>query len=115
MAVIIEGPDVRAAGESGAVAAGLGNQSRAAVRADVVESAYCAVLATRDQDRRAGHFDRSDDEGAGLGQLADVADLQPAPSKDGFALQLEIIVSSEERSVGKEAVSTARSRWSPYH
>src|SRR3546814_6888664 len=40
--------------ESGAVAAALGNQSRAAVRADVVESAYCAVLATRDQDRRAG-------------------------------------------------------------
>src|SRR3546814_11374363 len=108
MAVIIEGPDVRAAGESGAVAAGLGKQSRAAVRADVVESAYCAVLATRDQDRRAGHFDRSDDEGAGLGQLADVAALQLAPSKDGFAR-------SEERRVVKVCVSTCRYRWSPHH
>src|SRR3546814_16749032 len=32
----------------------------------------------------------------------------------GFCLVLQI-VRSEERRVGKECVSTCRSRWSPYH
>src|SRR3546814_8992504 len=30
-------------------------------------------------------------------------------------LQLEALARSEERRVGKECVSTCRSRWSPYH
>src|SRR3546814_19621028 len=33
----------------------------------------------------------------------------------GLAVEIEIIVRSEERRVGKECVSTCRSRWSPYH
>src|SRR3546814_3644401 len=33
----------------------------------------------------------------------------------GMANQTWIMVRSEERRVGKECVSTCRSRWSPYH
>src|SRR3546814_13839299 len=33
----------------------------------------------------------------------------------GSSLMMTDIVSSEERRVGKECVSTCRSRWSPYH
>src|SRR3546814_17649110 len=32
-----------------------------------------------------------------------------------YARRLTLIVRSEERRVGKECVSTCRSRWSPYH
>src|SRR3546814_2834484 len=32
-----------------------------------------------------------------------------------LSLILHILVRSEERRVGKECVSTCRSRWSPYH
>src|SRR3546814_7544935 len=47
--------------------------------------------------------------------------ILPAPRKyrrqdDSAATNLEAMVSrSEERRVGKECVSTCRSRWSPYH
>src|SRR3546814_20689838 len=33
----------------------------------------------------------------------------------GFLIVVNILVRSEERRVGKECVSTCRSRWSPYH
>src|SRR3546814_8750040 len=33
----------------------------------------------------------------------------------GFILAGTILIRSEERRVGKECVSTCRSRWSPYH
>src|SRR3546814_1690604 len=36
-------------------------------------------------------------------------------SIDGKFLQVDNIERSEERRVGKECVSTCRSRWSPYH
>src|SRR3546814_12703482 len=32
-----------------------------------------------------------------------------------FRLDIDFALSSEERRVGKECVSTCRSRWSPYH
>src|SRR3546814_6489079 len=38
--------------------------------------------------------------------------LQPP---EGREIILEAVVRSEERRVGKECVSTCRSRWSPYH
>src|SRR3546814_3367260 len=46
---------------------------------------------------------------ASVGQknVAPCGDLPPLPYPDGFR--------SEERRVGKECVSTCRSRWSPYH
>src|SRR3546814_18252090 len=41
---------------------------------------------------------------------------QPLPADDADALAGFVpLVSSEERRVGKECVSTCRSRWSPYH
>src|SRR3546814_15298564 len=33
----------------------------------------------------------------------------------GMSSDFEIAIRSEERRVGKECVSTCRSRWSPYH
>src|SRR3546814_15238165 len=42
--------------------------------------------------------------------------LQPRPYHGQLLAMLQIIViRSEERRVGKECVSTCRSRWSPYH
>src|SRR3546814_3230019 len=40
------------------------------------------------------------------------ATLSPEP---GCALSTRLRIRSEERRVGKECVSTCRSRWSPYH
>src|SRR3546814_12181788 len=37
------------------------------------------------------------------------------PTKHRFTKQAMIAIRSEERRVGKECVSTCRSRWSPYH
>src|SRR3546814_15528657 len=39
----------------------------------------------------------------------------PASRADGVDRLLSRVVRSEERRVGKECVSTCRSRWSPYH
>src|SRR3546814_2780344 len=44
-----------------------------------------------------------DDQPALAVDMADIAGMKPA------------VVRSEERRVGKECVSTCRSRWSPYH
>src|SRR3546814_13221299 len=41
--------------------------------------------------------------------------LQGGPGANELGLGSEIVVRSEERRVGKECVSTCRSRWSPYH
>src|SRR3546814_12816909 len=40
---------------------------------------------------------------------------QAAPAVVVLLVLLEVLVRSEERRVGKECVSTCRSRWSPYH
>src|SRR3546814_8095927 len=50
----------------------------------------------------------------GLGDFAAllVAELGPTPADPSFCASLG---RSEERRVGKECVSTCRSRWSPYH
>src|SRR3546814_12788659 len=47
-----------------------------------------------------------------VGQLADVVGDDRIDDRVGGALTL---LRSEERRVGKECVSTGRSRWSPYH
>src|SRR3546814_15618656 len=39
----------------------------------------------------------------------------PETGKPGYAVEVPEDARSEERSVGKECVSTCRSRWSPYH
>src|SRR3546814_12977907 len=48
--------------------------------------------------------------GEGPVQLKEIAESQNIPAKF-----LTVIMRSEERRVGKECVSTCRSRWSPYH
>src|SRR3546814_1654995 len=42
-------------------------------------------------------------------------DRDPSAGKHRFTKQAMIAIRSEERRVGKECVSTCRSRWSPYH
>src|SRR3546814_3297519 len=37
------------------------------------------------------------------------------PSSIMFGVPHSLVIRSEERRVGKECVSTCRSRWSPYH
>src|SRR3546814_15258113 len=60
-------------------------------------------------DRTAAAGVEATGSGQGFGLLADDgADL-------GTAGQPEALSRSEERRVGKECVSTCRSRWSPYH
>src|SRR3546814_13130679 len=49
-----------------------------------------------------------------LSRLLDVVRL-PEAIIAAFADRHDITVRSEERRVGKECVSTCRSRWSPYH
>src|SRR3546814_4727238 len=59
----------------------------------------------------------------GLGDACGAAVVAPADGVDGVALagdhgghqSSSTVVRSEERRVGKECVSTCRSRWSPYH
>src|SRR3546814_10570985 len=41
------------------------------------------------------------------------AEARIAPTREGYVNAIQ--VRSEERRVGKECVSTCRSRWSPYH
>src|SRR3546814_11036512 len=43
------------------------------------------------------------------------ADIKEMSEKDAADFFLEDFFRSEERRVGKECVSTCRSRWSPYH
>src|SRR3546814_8241111 len=62
-------------------------------------------------DLREVHFLRRGDDAIG----DDVALHDAAEDVDEDALHGGILERSEERRVGKECVSTCRSRWSPYH
>src|SRR3546814_3700774 len=61
-------------------------------------------------DLRAGRGERRGDLAGDVPGLADAGDHDAAP-----AGQQHRDDRSEERRVGKECVSTGRSRWSPYH
>src|SRR3546814_5566753 len=41
--------------------------------------------------------------------------INPGDAVHGLADVVKVVSRSEERRVGKECVSTCRSRWSPYH
>src|SRR3546814_16369367 len=41
--------------------------------------------------------------------------VQAEDTGDSTMMACELDIRSEERSVGKECISTCRSRWSPYH
>src|SRR3546814_20987103 len=46
---------------------------------------------------------------------AELLDMKANPNKHAVGTVIEAAMRSEERRVGKERVSTCRSRWSPYH
>ena len=48
-------------------------------------------------------------------QLSPLFWLWPSPGRGQTAGSFPLLPRSEERRVGKECVSTCRSRWSPYH
>src|SRR3546814_19666951 len=48
-------------------------------------------------------------------EIADSCRYLHAFPRQGGAFEFQTIRRSEERRVGKECVSTCRSRWSPYH
>src|SRR3546814_981850 len=50
-----------------------------------------------------------------VNRLDDVLELEADAGEDRPPAELLVIARSEERRVGKECVSTCRSRWSPYH
>src|SRR3546814_7245705 len=52
--------------------------------------------------------------GARTARLADIGQVIDLPI-DACGHQIDFGIRSEERRVGKECVSTCRSRWSPYH
>src|SRR3546814_4524445 len=57
------------------------------------------------------------DEDEGVGRIGTrvETDRRSGPVRRELALDLVMERRSEERRVGKECVSTCRSRWSPYH
>src|SRR3546814_17569950 len=61
--------------------------------------------------------DRQFDTGTTMGAPDDGLDREPSsdPAKVSLTQTPATSVRSEERRVGKECVSTCRSRWSPYH
>src|SRR3546814_17439431 len=71
------------------------------------------VVADVDQ-LRILRMHRANRQEAILGELV-VGNEVAAVGFAGFAHRGEAVARSEERRVGKECVSTCRSRWSPYH
>src|SRR3546814_18403294 len=50
-----------------------------------------------------------------VGETSEAVEFELASAMDFQGVQLPRRQRSEERRVGKECVSTCRSRWSPYH
>src|SRR3546814_1835295 len=91
--------------------------TRCALVTGVSDVCSSDLAASREHNRRWRAW--FEGEIAGLGN----AGLRAVPSKANFSLILfegrlsaeQAYKRSEERRVGKECVSTCRSRWSPYH
>ena len=81
---------VRAADEALDAALARGQQPRAAVAADVVEGAQLTGAVAHDEQRPARHLGCQDV--AGLAQLRDAADRDPARREDPLALEGEELV-----------------------
>src|SRR3546814_10703899 len=74
------------------------------------------LLAANKNDRLTAHLPTL--ELARFCNLALMADEQPTGVENPLEFKIENLrvgIRSEERRVGKECVSTCRSRWSPYH
>src|SRR3546814_12432577 len=70
---------------------------------------YTTLFRSVEPDRGEIHRDERD-----AGEHDD-HDRHPHPVLDAHRRQHALVARSEERRVGKECVSTCRSRWSPYH
>src|SRR3546814_12393250 len=57
----------------------------------------------------------ADEIGSGLFDQGQLSALRHGKAAEAFLDEIAEILRSEERRVGKECVSTCRSRWSPYH
>src|SRR3546814_15832003 len=93
---------------------------------DVCSSDLIDDVAPRQHDRRPRHIavelqegddryrkgDRADRDAQ---SHFDAADRENLPRRVGDVDSLWVEIRSEERRVGKECVSTCRSRWSPYN
>src|SRR3546814_16659537 len=85
---------------------GLSHGARPGLEARVLEDAHRPV-----PEHGAGIEDRVGELGRGAGP-----DVEPLPTVGDRGVELSPVAPrSEERRVGKECVSTCRSRWSPYH
>src|SRR3546814_12586730 len=60
-------------------------------------------------------LERNLGEMAGLQRMSSISAAGASTITLQFTLGVALDVRSEERRVGKECVSTCRSRWSPYH
>src|SRR3546814_3561439 len=60
-----------------------------------------------------GETDQADDEDEGKNEFE--IGTGGHGGSEGDAFYRDVLARSEERRVGKECVSTCRSRWSPYH
>src|ERR1700756_941597 len=77
--------------------------------ADIVEGAQHVIGTARDQDRGVGDLNRSDDEAPGLGQLAEVADLEPVPPEDRS--DLKVVVGRLVVGAGRDGLDPQASGW----
>lgn len=66
------------------------DQLGAAVRADIVEGSYLSIATAYDQQRRPRELEVTAHEAARLGQLAGMADMDPAFQEHRLAFELEI-------------------------
>src|SRR3546814_11899039 len=66
-------------------------------------------------EREGGTGERSDRTGNGARDLAMALADHARRNEVGGNTETQVVVRSEERRVGKECVSTCRSRWAPYH
>src|SRR3546814_3193893 len=64
-------------------------------------------------DQRARDAHHPDQDEGGAGEMT--VDTAPESRRDSMLAKIDELHRSEERRVGKECVSTCRSRWSPYH
>ena len=85
----------------------LSGRLRALVAANRIDEADAAIAALPEEMAKLPEIERA------KSALALARDAKPVDDLAGLAAQ--VAARSEERRVGKECVTTCRSRWSPYH
>src|SRR3546814_20911906 len=99
--------------QSVAIYAGEGANRWAAAHVDDVARLYRLALERHEAGAR---YHASAEEGVGLRDIANAIGAKlGVPTRSITNEEVNAYLRSEERRVGKECVSTCRSRWSPYH